>query len=110
MRLTASVSGATTFAPTIWRCARPSTNSPPSMALTATATPDVIQDILAQLRMPDAEVVHTGFYRPNLELNVVHTRGDAEKRVLLLERLRKTEGTGIIYSATTRAVDELTAF
>lgn len=83
---------------------------PPVMALTATATPDVIEDILAQLRMPDADVVHTGFYRSNLELNVVHTRGDAEKRALLLEQLKKTEGTGIIYSATTRAVEELTTF
>jgi ATP-dependent DNA helicase RecQ len=84
--------------------------SPPVMALTATATPDVIEDILAQLRMPDAEVVHTGFYRANLELNVAHTRGEAEKRELLLEHLQKTDGTGIIYSATTRAVEELTTF
>jgi ATP-dependent DNA helicase RecQ len=83
---------------------------PPVMALTATATPDVIEDILAQLGMPDAEVVHTGFYRPNLELNVVHTRGEAEKRALVLEQLQKTDGTGIIYSATTKAVEELAAF
>ncbi len=83
---------------------------PPVMALTATATPDVIEDILAQLRMPDAEVVHTGFYRSNLELNVVHARGEAEKRALLLEQLQKTDGTGIIYSATIKAVEELTAF
>ena len=83
---------------------------PPVMALTATATPDVIEDILAQLRMPDAEVVHTGFYRSNLELNVVHTRGEAEKRALLLHHLQNTDGTGIIYSATTKAVDELTEF
>jgi ATP-dependent DNA helicase RecQ len=80
------------------------------MALTATATPDVIEDILAQLRMPDAEVVHTGFYRPNLELNVVHARGEKEKRLLLLEHLQQTDGTGIIYSATIKAVEELTAF
>jgi ATP-dependent DNA helicase RecQ len=84
--------------------------SPPVMALTATATPDVIDDILAQLRMPDAEVVHTGFYRANLELNVIHARGEKEKRLLLLQQLHNTEGTGIIYSATTRAVEELTAF
>jgi ATP-dependent DNA helicase RecQ len=83
---------------------------PPIMALTATATPDVIEDILAQLRMPDAEVVHTGFYRSNLELNVVHARGDAEKRELLLRQIKKTEGTGIIYSATTKAVEDLTLF
>jgi ATP-dependent DNA helicase RecQ len=83
---------------------------PPVMALTATATPDVIEDILAQLRMPNAKVVHTGFYRPNLELNVVHASGEAEKRTLLLEQLQKTAGTGIIYSATTKAVEQLTAF
>src|SRR3984893_13066735 len=76
---------------------------PPVMALTATATPEVIEDILAQLRMPDAEVVHTGFYRSNLELNVVPARGDKEKRLLLLEQLEKTDGTGIIYNATTNA-------
>src|SRR5262245_3633293 len=40
---------------------------PPVLALTATATPDVVEDILRLLRIPDAEVVHTGFYRPNLE-------------------------------------------
>src|SRR5262249_57206309 len=57
--------------------------SPPVMALTATATPDVIEDILAQLRMPDAAVVHTGFYRANLELHVARASGDAEKRALL---------------------------
>ena len=83
---------------------------PPVMALTATATPDVIEDILAQLRIPDAEVVHTGFYRANLELNVIHVSGQAEKRTLLLDQIRKSEGTGIIYSATTKSVDELTAF
>src|SRR5436190_18294879 len=83
---------------------------PPIMALTATATPDVIEDILAQLRMPDAEVVHTGFYRDNLELNVARASGDVEKHALLLEQLRNTEGNGIIYCATVKAVLELTAF
>lgn len=83
---------------------------PPIMALTATATPDVIEDILAQLRMTDAEVVHTGFYRSNLELNVIQTRGEAQKRAMLLQQLEKTDGTGIIYAATIKAVEELTAF
>jgi ATP-dependent DNA helicase RecQ len=83
--------------------------SPPVMALTATATPDVVEDILAQLRMPDAELVHTGFYRPNLELNVVHAKGEAEKRELLVEQIQRTEGTGIVYCATIKAVEDLAA-
>jgi ATP-dependent DNA helicase RecQ len=83
---------------------------PPVMALTATATPDVVEDILAQLRMSEADVVHTGFYRANLELNVVPASGEAEKRDLLVDHLRQTDGTGIIYTATTKAVEELTDF
>jgi ATP-dependent DNA helicase RecQ len=36
---------------------------PPVLALTATATRDVVDDIRRQLRIPEAEIVHTGFYR-----------------------------------------------
>ena len=82
---------------------------PPVLALTATATPEVIDDILRQLRMPMAEVVHTGFYRPNLDLEVVPVAGEIEKRKWLLDRLREGTGTGIIYAATVKAVTELTA-
>ena len=65
---------------------------PPVLALTATATPAVIDDIRARLRIPDAEVVHTGFYRSNLELSVVSVSGDGEKRAQLLELLSQTHG------------------
>ena len=58
------------------RRARPA----PVLALTATATPDVIDDILRQLRIPDAEVVHTGFYRPNLHLGVVDGADEDARR------------------------------
>ena len=63
--------------------------------------PDVITDILAQLRMPDADVVHTGFYRSNLDLHVVCVRGETEKKRLLLDfSLRaRSRWNGIIYSA-----------
>jgi ATP-dependent DNA helicase RecQ len=83
---------------------------PAVLALTATATDDVIDDIRRVLRIPDAEVVHTGFYRPNLELAVVPAAGEVEKRAKLLELIRKTEGTGIVYTATVKAVGELTEF
>jgi ATP-dependent DNA helicase RecQ len=83
---------------------------PPVLALTATATPAVINDIRTRLCIPDAEVVHTGFYRPNLELSVFSVSGDGEKRIRLLEQLMDVEGTTIIYCATVKAVEELTDF
>lgn len=81
---------------------------PPVLALTATATSDVIDDIRLQLRIPEADVVHTGFYRDNLALEVVRTDGDQAKRDRLLQLIASADGAGIIYAATTRAVDELT--
>jgi ATP-dependent DNA helicase RecQ len=82
---------------------------PPVLALTATATPDIVNDILAALRIPDAEIVHTGFYRPNLQLTVTEAAGDDEKKEKLLALLQSS-GPGIVYSATVKAVEELTAF
>src|SRR5262249_57964951 len=43
---------------------------PPVLALTATATPDIVEEILTQLRIEGAEVVHNGFYIPNLRIIV----------------------------------------
>jgi ATP-dependent DNA helicase RecQ len=83
---------------------------PPILALTATATPAVIDDIKTRLRMPEAEVVHTGFYRPNLDLSVLRVSGEEEKRAKLLELLTGIDGTTIIYCATVKAVEELTDF
>lgn len=83
---------------------------PPVLALTATATDDAIDDIRRVLHIPDAEVVHTGFYRPNLELAVVPAPGEAEKRRALLGLIREAEGAGIVYTATVKAVGELTEF
>jgi ATP-dependent DNA helicase RecQ len=83
---------------------------PPVLALTATATEEVIDDIRRTLRIDDAEIVHTGFYRPNLELAVIPVAGEAEKRTKILELVRDAEGTGIVYTATVKAVGELVEF
>ncbi len=83
---------------------------PPVLALTATATRDVLDDIIAQLRIPEAVIVHTGFYRPNLDLEVLPAPGEADKRARLLALLGAAEGTGIVYTATVKAVGELTEF
>jgi ATP-dependent DNA helicase RecQ len=80
---------------------------PPVLALTATATPDVIDDIRRLLHIPDAEVVHTGFYRPNLGLAVVPVSDEAARQAEVLRRVKETDGLGIVYTATVKAVDEL---
>jgi ATP-dependent DNA helicase RecQ len=81
---------------------------PPILALTATATAEVIEDIQRQLGRPGMRVFDTGVYRPNLQLQVEHLSGDAEKQAELLELLEKIEGTGIVYTATVKHVEELT--
>lgn len=80
---------------------------PPVLALTASATSEIIEDVLDQLRIPDAEVVHTGFFRSNLELAVSPAAGDEEKLAQLRTRLAETDGTGIVYAATVQAVNEI---
>jgi ATP-dependent DNA helicase RecQ len=80
---------------------------PPVLALTATATPDVAQDILGQLGIPQAAVVQTGIERPGLALEVLSTVNDDLKRQALDRLLAETPGGGIIYAATVRIVDDL---
>src|SRR3954449_12251795 len=46
---------------------------PPVLALTATATPDIRQDIIKQLALKDPLVIDTGIERPNLFLEVFRT-------------------------------------
>jgi ATP-dependent DNA helicase RecQ len=83
---------------------------PSVLALTATATPEVIDEIKAQLRIPEAEVIHTGFYRDNLFLAVESLSGDAEKQTRLAELLGERSGSGIVYGATVKAVEETVKF
>jgi ATP-dependent DNA helicase RecQ len=83
---------------------------PTVLAMTATATEEVIDDILRQLRIPDAEVVHTGFDRPNLHLAVEPTGDEDLRRERLARLIASQSGNGIIYAATVKAVGELTEY
>ncbi|MFL6375683.1 MAG: RecQ family ATP-dependent DNA helicase [Pyrinomonadaceae bacterium] len=83
---------------------------PQVIALTATATPEVIDDIRKQLGRPRMEVVRGGVYRENLHFSVIHTTNDRGKRSKLEERLREIDGSKLIYCATIRAVEEVTEF
>ena len=83
---------------------------PTVLALTATATEDVVDDIRRQLRIPDASVVHMGIRRPNLHFEVRRAEGEQTKRSEILRIIRTAAGPGIIYTATVKAVRELTAY
>ncbi|MGY8527331.1 RecQ family ATP-dependent DNA helicase [Paracidovorax citrulli] len=82
---------------------------PPVLALTATATDQLIHDIAAQLRLRSLCVVKGALYRPNLVYAVRHVRGDAERMDAVLRLVQKTEGTGIVYAATVREAERLHA-
>ena len=79
---------------------------PPILALTATATPTVIDDIVSLLGMRDPRIVNTGIYRANLALQVQPAAADADRRLKLVTLLRETEGTGIVYTSTVKQVEE----
>ncbi len=66
----------------------------PIMALTATATPEVVDDIQEKLDFKERLVLQQSFYRPNLYYNVNHTEKKWSKT---LEILHKIQGTAIIY-------------
>ena len=80
--------------------------NPTLLALTATATPDVIEDIGRQLGRPRMRVLNAGVYRPNLYFEVLQTTNEAEKKQALLEVVR-SGGAGIVYCATVRAAKAL---
>lgn len=81
---------------------------PPAVALTATATQHVREDIVRQLRLENAETIITGFDRQNLHYHVVPTRTDAEKDEALIGILRRHAGVAIVYAATRRNVEKVT--
>jgi ATP-dependent DNA helicase RecQ len=78
----------------------------PTVALTATATPQVQEDILKLLGIPDAQRFITGFDRENLALEVVNVRTPKAKEVALPGLLQ--DQPALVYCATRKHVTEVT--
>src|SRR5262249_51071815 len=91
-----------TLASVIMRLARP-----PILALTATATAEVRDDIARQLGMRDPEVTITGFSRPNLRFEVRRTVNQTMKDQALRRLLGDGDGVGVVYVATVREAERL---
>lgn len=79
----------------------------PVIALTATATPKVAEDIMERLRFNDGCLVKSGFERPDLSYIVRRTE---DKLGLLLNICNSVQGTGIVYVRSRKKTEELAAF
>jgi ATP-dependent DNA helicase RecQ len=80
---------------------------PPTIALTATATPDVRADVLEQLELQDPKIHVAGFARPNLRFEVHAVNGQSQKETAVKELVDNIEGGGIIYSSTRKRCEEV---
>jgi ATP-dependent DNA helicase RecQ len=79
----------------------------PVLALTATATADVVDDIQKQLLFSSANVIRTSFERKNLHYRVEITE---DKHRRLLEIIEKLPGSGIVYARNRRKTFEIARF
>ena len=83
--------------------------NPPVLALTATATPRVRQDILRSLGMREPKVVVTSFNRPNLTYRMLSAKDKKDKLPLILGTIRNSSPPGIVYGTTRKECEELAA-
>ena len=84
-------------------------NNLPVIALTATATPKVKDDIIKNLGINDAKLFKASFNRPNLFYEVRAKTKDVEKDIVFF--IKKREGkSGIIYCLSRKSVNELSEF
>ena len=79
----------------------------PIIALTATATPKVADDIMTRLKFREKCLIKSGFERPNLSYIV---RGCEDKLGQLLSICSNVAGTGIVYVRSRKKTEELSAF
>lgn len=93
---------------------RATIGNPTTIALTATATPDVQADILCQLGLKQGDapncckLFQCGFERPNLELQVEEVWGDEEKEAAILKVANRWPGqSGIVYFTLIRTLEEM---
>ena len=78
----------------------------PVLALTASATPRVADDIMEKLRFAEPHLLRSDFSRPNLSYAVRHTD---DKNEQLLRIIRNVGGSGIVYVRTREGAEQVAA-
>lgn len=79
----------------------------PVIALTATATPEVADDIMDKLEFKAPNVIKSSFERPNLAYICYRTE---DKRGVILKYCKSAQGSGIIYVRSRKLTEDLSAF
>ncbi|MCG8697634.1 MAG: RecQ family ATP-dependent DNA helicase, partial [Bacteroidales bacterium] len=79
----------------------------PVLALTATATTEVVSDIQTKLHFNEENVIKTDFYRPNL---VYYVRKSEGKLNDLLKIVQSIRGSGIVYVRNRKKTKEIASF
>ncbi|GAC1410922.1 MAG: RecQ family ATP-dependent DNA helicase [Actinomycetota bacterium] len=80
---------------------------PRILALTATASPPVREDIIQQLRMRDPEVIVRGFFRENISLAVQTFLDTKSSTDALIDAVAAEIGTGLVYTGTRKRAEDL---
>jgi ATP-dependent DNA helicase RecQ len=81
--------------------------NPPVLALTATATDAMADDIRASLARPSMKLIQTAMYRANLHYRVDHISSEDQRVAKVLDLVRSLPGAGIVYVATLRCLEAL---
>ena len=79
---------------------------PRVLALTATASPPVRDEIISRLRLEDPQQVVSGFDRPNLSLEVQAFRDDEQRREAVVMRAMGEAKPGLVYTATRKSAEQ----
>jgi ATP-dependent DNA helicase RecQ len=82
-------------------------DNPQVIALTATATPEVREDIIKQLNLDSHKTHIAGFNRPNLHYSVIKAM-DSQKLDNAIQIIQQVNGSGIIYASTRDKVNGIT--
>ena len=79
----------------------------PILALTATATPRVVEDIQAQLQFANPNVLQKSFARQNLAYMAIHEENKMDR---MLRIIKKTGGSGVVYVRNRRETQEVARY
>lgn len=87
-----------------------SIGSPPVLALTATATKEVLQDIIESLHLKDVKQHLYSIDRPNIAMKIEFVQTIQEKKEALLSYVKYLQGPGVIYCSSRAWTERLATY